>query len=218
MTIDNARLKKALYKVEMQELAYWDSLPEVDHQYSKECVEAIDRIIERVNSGKTKRINFRKLLIAAAAAAILTTLLTVTAYGKEIFDFITQYFEDHIRITTENDIDSIEEAYAPTWVGEGYSLAYSDNSGSSNVLMWRNEANTIIFRQNLNGSINDYDNEGVEVSTIFVDGTAVFCTSKHNTYTFVWTDGKYTFNLTFNHQVSDTEAERIIRSVAPIDQ
>ena len=216
MRINSKQLKRAFYKAEMLELAAFESLQIIEPECSPEHLVAMERLLGVERPRPHTRVNWKKVLIAAIAAALITSALSLTVYGKEIIGFITQFYEDHIRFTTDDTTGVIETEFAPTWIPEDYSHVSTERNVSSVVAMWKDEDRTIIFTQLTNGSRHNVDNKDTGYYTMNVDGMTVHCISKHNTHVFIWTDGSYSFELYFSSYISDEDAARIIRSVSPL--
>jgi len=217
MRINSKQLKRAFYKAEMLELAAFESLQIIEPECSPEHLAAMERLLGVERPRPHAHVNWKKVLIAAIAAALITSALSLTVYGKEIIGFITQFYEDHIRFTTDDTTGVIETEFAPTWIPEGYTKISVNKSPVSIRTTWENDTNSIILSQLTSGSRHNVDNKDTGYYTMNVDGMTVHCISKHNTHVFMWTDGSYSFELYFSSYISDEYAARIIRSVSPLE-
>ena len=110
-------LKNALYKAQLIELDYIDTLPKYDISNSEKINNSIKEISEGLTT-KKKRISNKLVFILVAAIITITMAMSISAIRKPILNFFTSIYESFITIFVEAD----EELELPTSIEQMYIL------------------------------------------------------------------------------------------------
>ncbi len=160
----------------------------------------------------------KKLLIAILAAAIILLAgCTALIYGEQIEGLITNFFEDHVLVTTDADQEKqeIEEIYYLEYVPEGFSMV-SESYCSNRVYYSFENTNGayITFYQysDIGARINT---ENASTQTLQLADKTIYCQNKSEKTVYLWCENGYLMQLTIDGKISEEDALSVIQCVSP---
>ena len=163
----------------------------------------------------------RALFIAAILAALTTTVLAVPAIREGLIKFFQQNAGTHYEFSFDPEQaatapKTIEKAYMPTYIPNGYTAEVIDINSDLVVGIWVSGAGEYISFDQLpipNDSEGPQpDAEDVTVETIVLNGYEVFCVYADG-YTYHWTDNEYFYQLYFNASIAKEDSLKVFSSI-----
>lgn len=207
-------IKKALFTVEMQEVKFMDSLPEVDLPRSQRYVENMASIKCQAKAVNRKKTLTKRIIIAIVAAVLI--LLTACAMSKPIMDFFVTVYNDHTRFySNDGDVKTIETVYMPTYLPEGYEITYNLYEAIIVHVTWRDaNGKKIVYKQSTTvNNILDIDTENSEYTVWYIEEVPVYCVFKKSYYLFFWKNDGYLFEFQCHDSIPREEIEKIISNI-----
>lgn len=190
----------------------WEQMDAGDAALSDVFQKRMERLIRRNRQSKVLR-EVRRYAVGAAAMFGVIILLLRPEYAVNAFDMIMEWFDDHVRIEVEEELDvSVCSQYSLGYIPEGYVVVediYYKNSGM--VVCMNGDAPLYFSYAVSTGSVN-IDNEDLElVVKRLSDGRDVYCfignAEKHKcSATWLSVDEKVLFNV-----ICDTSIEEILK-------
>ena len=171
----------------------------------------------------------RKRMLAVLIAAIMMLVGSIAVYANRdaIIRFMEQICEKYNRVSYQSDDANadvpqwIEEEYTLTYVPEGYELSEYESNPSNVWIRWQNSnGRSIYFTQLLiDQYLVQYDNEYSSAQQIYINGIIVYYTIHSNAPSFfMWTDGKYGYELSCSTNIPLDEVIQMIEGVAKKEQ
>lgn len=190
-------------------------------QENAKCSHAHYRKMSAILGYKVKENRrFTKRVIAAILAAVILLLAGCTAYvyREELRGLVAEIHELYIKIFPDDGNrnqaqDTITEIYSLDYVPDGYTIVRESIWSSRVRYEWRNEfGDAIIFTQSttISGSF-DREHGGYEI--INIDGKEIFYHYGVSSYVYLWFDGKYYMDLTFDEELPEDELLFILNGI-----
>ncbi len=162
----------------------------------------------------------RKYVVAAILIASIIFLVscTVLVLQKEISYFIEEIHDTFMKIGFDEDYlqspDYIEELYELTYIPEGYKLVVFENPANS-YHRWENDAgDTIVLCQFLpEGGTPSLDTESGESMMLNLCGFDIYCRVYDDAAIYIWSDGKYGFELSVREKFDLDVVKKMIESI-----
>ena len=216
-----SRLQEAIRRYE---ITCYDSLPEAEEPicYSARYLKKMNRLCRKSDTlFRYPKLGFRKSVAVALCTAILliTSLFSVTATRTALTEWFVNIYESFTEIFSirQNRVivpDSIETAYAPTEIPEGYTLCEEYFVHSEVKLTWKNaQEEYIYFIQTPLYSKSTFDNEDAETETAVISDMKCYVVRKNGTTCMYWNTKEYSFTLIVPEMVSPEQYAAIIASV-----
>ena len=163
----------------------------------------------RTLSPKMKRV----IAILIAAALLLTSCAVI--FRNELREVINEFF---VAITFSDKVSGenfIEEVYELSYVPEGYVLDEKDISPLSAFYTYTNEDNQVILFQQrvLYGNIYIIDSEDGYSKIVEIPNYDVYFRDTTQYKNYIWTDGKYAFNIRSSTGLTNDELVAIINGI-----
>lgn len=174
-------------------------------------------------SGRTLKI---AIIVAALIAMLAVTAMAVPAIREAILDFFLNDRGESYGITFDPEQAAsappeIMEYRIPQYVPDGYTVILDDKSVAAVVIVWMNDKDELIsFNQRIINKEADQDSwigissEGVERSSIILDGYKVEIIQDEMVYTAIWTDNEYLYFIELPNSLDFTMLQQIINSIA----
>ena len=235
MYSDNAMLfKQALMDAAIKK--YNDELSQcdMDDTVSARYKRVIRQIIKKVQKSETVSIGHRqrwsnKKRVVAVLAAIILLLGGLTVYAKRdaIVSFVEQIFEKFTKVSYQeepnnetNISDSIEQAYIPAYIPDGFELQDTDRSLTTYQMQWINlDGAKIVFDQGVIGATYYFDNEHSSFETMTVGEYDVYSTHSVWMHTYLWSDESYSYSISiYNTDIPFEEIEKMILSLSELSE
>lgn len=207
-------IKKALFEVEMNEVKYMDSFPQIDLPHSQQYIDNMSNLTSpQVLVNKSRLFPKKKLLICVIAVILL--FATACACREPILDFFEEIYESFTKLSTKEDSDEkVGVIYMPNYLPAGYEQVAQNENQLAFSVTWSNGENKIIYSQSpLNNENALLDTETNDYIAIFIDEQPVYYILKNNTYFFIWENDHYSFKLKCTDSLPKTEIELIISSI-----
>lgn len=171
------------------------------------------------------RFSKRTIIAILVAVALLLTGCTVYIYRDEIWTWMEEVYEKHIRITYDNDNqhtkENIDKTYSLTYVPDGYEMTnhvltpvlvlyeYTDDIG-----------NTITFQQSpLDGTDFYLDAEQGQTAVVSIQNFDVYYREYNSSFHYLWTDNFFALNIVSSIELPAEELSSIIEGMitSPIE-
>ena len=225
-TYGKSRLQEAIRRYE---ITRYDAMPEAEEPicYSDRYLKKINRLCKKSDPFFSyPKLGFRKAVAVALCTAMLliTAVFSVTATRTAVTEwFINVYesFTEIFSIRQNKDIapDSIETAYSPTALPEGYTLHEEYLAQSEHKLTWKNKQEEYVyFIQTPLHAKSTFDNENTENETAFLSDVKCYIVRKNGKTCLYWNTKEYSFTLIVPETVSREQYSDIIASVQETKQ
>ncbi|MBO5206606.1 MAG: DUF4367 domain-containing protein [Clostridia bacterium] len=216
-------IKKALYRIEEEEIVTWEALPDTLIHYSDAYKNAVSFLIkkERQNSTVYTGWTVRKKAIALTLAIIVSIIaITSCVFNKQIKKFFVDIYDTYTAIGVDGTPGNEHFIkYLPTNLPDGYVVATNTTTDINAVTSWYNGTHYIHLQQiKASSGISSIDTENTTLEEIEIDGTAIYRTHKNETYCIAWILNDYEFYLVCQDNISWDEIEIIITSMSLSDQ
>ena len=207
-------IKKALFNIEMREVRYLDSFPDVDFVHTEKYIQNINKLL----SGKAPKPStafFRKPLLAVIIAIVLL-FATACTFKKTIVNFFEEIYETFTNLKTNEDYDkTITTVYTLSYLPDGYELKNETINKTFVSTLWSDGENKILLYQKpLNNGCFTIDTENNDHGYIYTEDLSVFYVRNNNTYLFTWENDYFAFQLKCNDSISLDEAKKIIENIS----
>ena len=167
-----------------------------------------------------KRTVLKRYLIAAIAAALLLLVgCTAVVYKEQIGEFFTTVYETHIKGSYSEEKspnnEAIEEYYVPIYIPEGYMLVNELTLDTYIQYKYFNDnGDVLMFEQAPIDSADFFiNNEDGYTSTITIGDRMIYCRVSSGTYTYIWNDENYAFELYSDTEINEDEIIKIIDNI-----
>lgn len=216
--------KQALLDAALEEFKDIPAEKDIDLELSAGFEEMGRRLLEKPQKKPIRTLGRglrRAILIAAIIAALAITAMAVPAIREGLIKFFQQNAGTHYEFTFDPEQaatapKTIEKAYMPTYIPDGYTAEVIDINPDLVVGIWVSEAGEYISFDQLpipNDSEGPQPDAGdVTVETIVLNGYEVFCVYTDG-YTYHWTDNEYFYQLYFNASISKEDSLKVFSSI-----
>ena len=174
----------------------------------------------RVKYVPDKRTRIKRAALAALiAAALLLAGCAAVVYKEQIGEFFTTVFETHIKGSYSEEKspnnEAIEEYYVPIYIPEGYMLVNELTLDTYNQYKYFNDnGDVLMFEQAPIDSADFFiNNEDGYTSTITIGDRMIYCRVSSGTYTYIWNDENYAFELYSDTEINEDEIIKIIDNI-----
>ena len=216
-----SRLQEAIRRYE---ITCYDSLPETEEPicYSARYLKKMKSLCRKSDPlFRYPKLGFRKSVAVALCTAILliTGVFSVTATRTAVTEWFVNVYESFTEIFSirQNKVtapDSIETAYSPTVLPEGYTLHEEYLVHSELKLTWKNaQEESIYFIQTPLHSKSTFDNENAESETAVISDMKCYVVRKNGNTCIYWSTKEYSFTLIVPETVSHAQYSAIIASI-----
>ena len=182
--------------------------------------EAIGNIIGISNKPIAKmRFSKRTIIAILVAVALLLTGCTVYMYRNEIWTWMEEIYEEHIRVTYDNDNqhtkENIDKTYSLTYIPDGYKMTnqaltpvyvlyeYTDDIG-----------NTITFQQSpLDGTDFYLDAEQGQTAVVSIQAFDVYYREYNSSFHYLWTDNFFALSIVSSIELPTAELSNILEGM-----
>lgn len=220
-TYGKSRLQEAIRRYE---ITCYDAFPEAEEPicYSDRYLKKIKRLCRKSDSlFRYPKLGFRKAVAVALCTAMLliTGIFSVTATRTAVTEWFINVYESFTEIFSirQNRViapDSIETAYSPTALPEGYKLYEEYLVQSELKLTWKNaQEESIYFIQTPLHSKSTFDNENAESETAVIADMKCFVVRKNGNTCIYWSTKEYSFTLIVPETVDREQYSAIIASI-----
>lgn len=213
--------KKALCRVEMSELSFFDFLDIQVPNHSREFRNKMNALIEKTRKKEASFLlmNYKKILIAVVVAILLTTTLVGCIFAHKIQDFFIEVFDVGTKFTTDVQINQTTHTiYELSYLPKEYRELYTTVNNGHVMRVFETNEDTISFNQTPIGkSTISIDTEEQAAQTIKIGNLTLHYTSRKEHYIFVWKNEDYVFSLTCPDSILWNEIEQIILGIVPIE-
>ena len=223
--------QQALLDVVLEDYA---DIPEDDAEInpSPEFKSRMQKLIRKADSRLWPFVNTvakRVALFFVILVLLTTTALAVPSIREAIISFFFHNEGTHYEFTFNPEQvasapDEIETVYAPSYIPDGFSEAYSTISISGVSLIWSDDHDVWISYMQLpmpddpeNGTIGGINAEGVELQKLEWNEYEVVCIDDDGAYIYAWTNHAYFFTLVCEDAVSEAETRKIFDSIQIIE-
>lgn len=194
-------------------------LKEIGHSFSDEQKTAFDNLINTYFKKQTfysliknttsvsKKVS---VFIILSSVVFGLTIVNVDAARTKLLNMILRVEDEYTSIKLENNKNgnvlknsiyiNWENAYAPTYIPEGYQIHNISNSGSMKFIEYLNESNNmisqpIVFMQMPTDSKGVVDTEDAKVTNIKIQDYDGIIIEKNKRVTIIWHNDEYLFDL-----------------------
>ena len=207
MRIDEKVLKEAFRQAqdiatkEMEEKAWEPDETEPDRDW--EMLYEAGRMRK-----KKERTGYRRRARIAAAVMLVLTVRLVIDRGDSHDDFRYKQSEQK-----EEASQTLETIYEPTYIPDGFELAYEDLVGSMNYVQeYVKEKKYLGFEQDTINVAKSIDSENMKRETVVIQGYEGQLNSKKGETILVWATDEYIFEISSN--LGKEEILKVAESVA----
>ncbi len=216
-------IKKALYRIEQEEIVTWEALPDTFINYSDTYKNAVSYLIkkERQSSAAYTGWSVRKKAIALTLAIIASIIaITSCVFNKQIKKFFVDIYDTYTALWVDGTPSNEHFIkYLPTNLPDGYVVATNTTTDINAVTSWYNGTHYIHLQQTKASSgLSSIDTENTTLEEIEIDGTVIYRTHKNGTYCIVWILNDYEFYLVCQDNIFWNEIEIIVTSMSPSAQ
>ena len=217
-------LKKALLKIEGNELNYFKNLPDENVQFSEEFENDIHKLAKKRKTflwQATKTVPRKIAVVFIAAIVTFCMLMSISAIRIPVINFFVNIYEEFIHISVdkkENAFvhDSIESVAIPTYMIDGYSLEDSQNYGKDAETYWINSYGDIIilYQGILDSEFQvTVDNKNIDYQKEEVNGLIIYFTIENQYYQLLWAKNGYIFSLNCAKSIPFNDIKQMIISI-----
>ncbi len=163
----------------------------------------------RILSSKARQI----IAILIAVALVLTSCAVI--FRNELSELFREFY---VAITLSDNVSGenfIEEVYELSYVPEGFYLEVANTAPLSVFyLLYDESGNMLSFEQNiLDGSIFIIDSENGYSKMLDISEYDIYFRDTTHYKSYIWTDGKYSFMIQTNAEITDNEILAIIEGL-----
>ncbi len=219
MKNEKDKFKKLLLAACLSDSENISSYPTSAFEHSAEYNKRVQEIL---SGAILTPISHRRVVkIILISALILSLMLSAFACIPIIKKYIIQRNESDYSVSINPDIKedkneivrtTIETAYIPSYIPEGYVEIQSTNDEFTVSFLWMNETDVITYDQWGNGGSYSFDAQA-EYTTAKIGGYTVKYSIKHGCKNMFWEYDGYIFIFTCPDTIGFDEVERIIQSV-----
>lgn len=155
----------------------------------------------------------RIIAILVAAALLLTSCAVI--FRNEIREFFEKFYVSVSLSDKVSGENFIEEIYELSYVPEGYTLEKKEISPLSTIYVYKNKNDQMIkFEQGiLDGSAFIINSESGYSKIVDILGYEVYFRDSTQYKNYIWTDGKYSFLIRTDAELSNSEIVAIIDGI-----
>ena len=216
-------IKDALLTVERRELKALKNLEGEAFEPSQTYRESMQCLIRKETHWTRPFVRTKKrriLTVLIAALLILSSIFSISAIREPIIEYIKTAYEKFTHFFFEESIsqhdDVIETEYTLQWIPEEYLVISAEKAPTGINYCWKKKNSYICFRQKISGIDSLHLNTEKENYTLLErNGQAYYYNQTQNTYFFIWTYDKYTFNLICENIDMDTVL-KILDNIQPV--
>lgn len=194
---------------------------ELHHKFSRRFNRKMAALLKHERRTPTMRMVVKQMKTAAAVFVIVLsmafgTVMSVEAYRIRFFEFVTTVWEEltSIVIGSEDNADhDTLSPIAPTYIPEGFEVAYQQSDSYENTTLYLHEDGfEIHYAQRLTTQSEFiFDTEGVEPNKILIDTQDVYVISNKGITQLYWTDKFYVYSLI--SRIDDIELQKMAESI-----
>lgn len=218
-------LKKALLKIEQNELNYFKNLPDKNAQFSEGFENNIHKLAKKRKSffwQATKTVPRKIAVVFVAAIITLCLIMSISAIRIPVINFFINVYEDFISIFVDEEESyikpqQIETIALPSYIVDGYSLEDSQNYGQDAESIWFNtNGDVIILTQHIleNEFQSFIDNKNLDFQTEDANGLTLYFVAKNQYYQIFWAKNGYLFSLNCAESISFNNIKEMISSIS----
>lgn len=207
-------IKKALLNVEMREVKFMDSFPQVDLPHSQQYIENMNNLTHTPTRVLPKKVFSKNKFIICIIAALLM-FVTACKFKEPILDFFEETYENFTKLSTKEDVDEeIGSVYTPGYIPSGYEVVSQSSNKIGLSIIWSNGTHKIVYNQSpLNNQNTFIDTENNNYISLYIGEQPVYYILKNGTYFFIWENDHYSFKLKCSDIISISEVKKIILSI-----
>lgn len=217
--------KKALYRVNLEEISYFYSLDFQVPDHTPEFTEKMTALIEKTRKKEASFIlmNFKKILIAAIISILLVSSLVGCIFAPQIRDFFIEVFDNGTKYkTNEQNCQHVDVIYNLNYLPEGYEEVDTLIDDYSLMRIFKSDQdatpNNIVFEQVPSGTtVTGVDTEEQGTQIVHVNNIELYYTTSKGHYVLLWKTEEYIFSLICPTSIPWDEVEKIILGIQPID-
>lgn len=219
MKNEKAKFKKLLLAACLSDAENINSYPIAAFEHSAEYNKRVQDILSGPISASLSHRQVVKIILISAL--ILSLMLSAFACIPIIKKYIIQRNESDYSVSINPDIiddeteivrTTIDTAYIPSYIPEGFVEIQSTNDEFAVSFIWMNEADVITYDQWGNGGSYSFDAQA-EYTTAKIGGYTVKYSIKHGCKNMFWEYDGYIFIFTCPDTIGFDEVERIIQSI-----
>ena len=217
-------LKKALLKIERNELNYFNNLPDESVQLSEKFENDIHKLAKKRKTflwQATKTVPRKIAAVFIAAIITVCMLMSISAIRIPVINFFVNMYEEFIHISVDKEEnafvhDSIETVVLPEYMIDGYSLEDSQNYGKDAETYWINSYGDIIilYQGILDSEFQvTVDNKNIDYQKEEVNGLIIYFTVENQYYQILWAKNGYIFSLNCAEAIPFDDIKQMITSI-----
>ena len=200
----NPMIRKAFAEIMDRRI---EQIPIIEHTFSPAFEERMQRLIRAQSKPYYRFVNTntKKVVLALAAAFILlvTMVFSVSALREPVVRFIIEVYEKFSTVFFHDGGEEVtlpttlEVVYEPSWLPEGYVFddAMTMAFDISRISYFIKDSDTIVLQQDTAATGLNFNTEGIEIQSASVRGEDAILYRNKDTWTLIWNDGQYAFNL-----------------------
>lgn len=135
------------------------------------------------------------IMIAIVSLAFVIPFATVEAFRMRVINFFLENHEEYTQVFP--DVTEESQAGLPTYIPEGFTLAYIEETGESNLIVQYKDGENVLMY--IRGSVNtgmQLDTENAEnAEAININNTQALFVQKDGVFSLSWYDEQYSYML-----------------------
>jgi hypothetical protein len=217
----SARLREAILQSEAKQ---YGALPEAEDelQYSGRYIRKINSLCRKPSlplSAPGRRVKKYAAVALLSCLILITGIFSVSATRTAVTEWFVNIYESFTEIFSaradlEQKPDTIETAYTPTAIPEGYQHVENYLAQSEWKITWKNASgDSIYFIQTTLSSKATVDNEEAECEMLRIADKQCLLIRKNGKICIYWNGKDYAFSLIVPEAVTTEQYSAIIDSV-----